>query len=172
MDLRPVIKGGALRFLVGIATGLGVWYGVDALGSRMSVGSTDVLGVGNLVLCLTAGYVVTLSLLRPTAHAAEDIESKRSYLAGFMGFGILAALDLLFEIIHPGLGVLYGRHASRIAMEAAAFTTGGFTTFGFFFFQIGQRNRDAAELAEALDSLPSVARADSARVVGRPRISR
>jgi hypothetical protein len=156
--MRTVIRGGAARFLVGIATVFAVWYPAARLMNGISFGPQHIAAFVNLALCSTAGYVAALAWLRPTLHAALGIESRRSVIAGGFSMLMLLAIDFAFQLAGPGLGMLYGTHASRGVMELIALLVGGSVTLVAFRSWLKEGERELETLTDALDRIaPSIA---------------
>jgi hypothetical protein len=166
--MRTVIRGGAARFLVGIATVFVVWYPAARLMNGISFSPQRIAAFVNLALCSTAGYVAALAWLRPTVHAALGIEGRRSVIAGCFSMLTLLVIDFAFQLVGPGLGMLYGTHASRGVMEAIAFLVGGGVTLLAFKSWLKDGERELETLTDALDRIaPSVAatqRVESERI--------
>src|SRR2546430_2511784 len=95
--MRSVIRGGAVRVLTGIGACFAVWYPAARIMNGISFGPERLVAFLNLTLCLTAGYVVSLGAMRPSLHAAQGIESRRSVIAGCLAMCILLCVDFLFQ---------------------------------------------------------------------------
>jgi hypothetical protein len=159
--MRTVIRGGAVRFLAGIAGVFAVWYPAARFLNGISFGPARVVAFLNLSLCLAAGYVATLGVLGPTLHAAQGIESRRSVIAGCFAMCFLLLIDWIFQFVGPGLGMLYGTHASRGVMELIAFLVGASTTVVAFKSWLKEGEQELEEMMDAIDRItPSVATAE------------
>lgn len=151
--MRTVMRGGAVRFLAGVATVFALWFPGAKLVLGKSFAPTGFVGVLNLALCLTAGFVVALGLLRPSLHAAAGIEGRRSVITGLIATWILVLADSAYQVLGFGSGMLYSHEPSRGVVELIAFVTGSVTTFIAFRSWLREGDREVEDLTTALDGL-------------------
>ncbi len=152
-ELRTAVRVGAVRFLTGVGSFFLVWFPLSRPVNGVTLAPARLVAVANLSLCLVAGYLVALGLLRPTLHSARGIEGRRSFFAGLSAICLVAMIDWAFEVFNAGSGMLYGLHASRIAMEGIAFLIGGLMTVVLFLGWLTENERDAEEMTDAVGSI-------------------
>lgn len=119
---RSILRGAATRFVPGVGAFLGASYLLTALLKGISIGSTQVAGFAMFALCLTAGYIAMLALLRQKLHATVRVTDRRSFLAGFAAVGVLV-----------GLSMLHWSPTPPFTVDALAFLAGAATTLATFF---------------------------------------
>ena len=139
---KAILFGAVTRFVPGILTFFGASFLISAALKGIEIGPHQVLGFTALGLSMTAGYVLTLGLMRPSLEASAGIEGRRSYVAG------LGATCVLL-----GLGVLHGSPTSMAMMNALSVLAGALTTGLTFFPWLMRAKREEHALGEDLAAL-------------------
>lgn len=136
---RAILTGAATRFVPGVLTFFGASFLVAAALKGIEIGPQQIFGFTALGLSMTAGYVLTLGLMRPSLEASAGIKERRSYVAG------LGATCVLL-----GLGVLHGSPTGLTTMSALSVLAGSITTGLTFFPWLMRRKGEEQGLAEDL----------------------
>jgi len=125
---RSILRGAITRFIPGVGTFLGVSYFINASRDELTLTSTQLSGFAVLTLCFTAGFIATISVMRPRLHDTARADGRRTFIAGLTSVAALIAMQ-----------VLYGAHISREAFQVLAMIASALTTFAVFFPRLRSR---------------------------------
>lgn len=137
---RTILLGAATRFAGGIGAFLAGSFLLAAVIKGITIERAQVIGFSELILALTAGYVVTLGLLRPALQSDAGIEGRRSVIAG-----------LGATCVYLYMGVLHAGPMPHLLRDVFAVAAGSITTLVVFFPWLGRRrNRPGNDDGDAL----------------------
>ena len=140
-----ILRGAVTRFIPGILSFYGASLLLAATLKGIEIGPAQVIGFTTMGLAMTAGYVVTLGLMRPSLDEGAEIERRRSYVAG------LGATCVLL-----GFGILHGSPTPHWMMNMFGAVAGAVTTAAMFFPWLVRSKRSDREFVEGFDSVRQV----------------
>jgi hypothetical protein len=130
---NTLVRGALTRFIPGVCTFLGASWIIMASRNEITVAATPIAGAASLTLWFTAGFVVTIGVLRSRLHDTAHVDGRRSFIAGFSAVPVLLAAQVL------STQILYGSHMPRSAIAALAMVAGAIATFAVFFPRLRSR---------------------------------
>jgi hypothetical protein len=139
---RAIVRGAATRFAGGIAAFFTGSFVLAAVLKGVTIGPSQAVGFAELMLSLTAGYVIALGMLRPSLRSEAGVVGRRSVLAG------LAA-----TCVYLYMGTLHAGPTPHLLRDVFALAAGGLTTLCVFFpwlsNHLDRQEIDARELQAA-----------------------
>ncbi len=130
---RSIARGALTRFVPGVATVATVFEAsllliAEIKGWRLRGNIGD---LATIVLCLPAGYILTLALVRRQLHILANVEGRRSFVAGMAAMAAILIVLLLISMVTG--------KATPLVAAACAVVVGAATTFAIFYSHLRHR---------------------------------